>query len=85
MRAQLVVLTRRFVDNVPLWELDRILAPLGAQYLSPERSPGFKSPHSAFEGEREGAVNPRLAPWAELRRSFGAEFFNELLSWDTIG
>jgi hypothetical protein len=29
-------------------------------------------------GEREGVSNPRLAPWAKLCRSFGAEFFNEV-------
>jgi hypothetical protein len=35
------------------------------------------------EGEREGAFNPRLTPWAKLCRSFGAGFFNEPLSRDT--
>jgi len=39
-------------------------------------------PSERGEGERERAVNPRLAPWAKLWRSFGAEFFNELLRRD---
>jgi len=35
------------------------------------------------EGGEGRCLNPRLAPWATLCRSFGAEFLNELLTQDT--
>jgi predicted metalloprotease with PDZ domain len=85
---------RKFVDKVPLWEPNRAPAPLGAQDLSPRREPWVgqpsprlrrRSPARAGEGrgDREAALNPRLAPWSKLWRSFRAEFSNEPLSQHT--
>ena len=48
--------------------------------LPPARRPERSGPQGGRErgrGQKKGAFNPGLAPWAMLCRSFGAEFFNQ--------
>jgi len=77
------VLTRKFVDKVPLWEPDRASATLGAQYLSPGREPWVRAPSQRpalqERGRGEGGYRQPTAG-AVID---GAEFFNELLSRDS--
>ena len=57
-------------------------AALGFGALTPPSTP-LSRPGGRGEGGEGRCLNPGLAPWAMLCRSFGAEFLNELLSRDT--
>jgi hypothetical protein len=90
----LVSCNRSSFLNSHAWEVPLKKSREAAKYLSPGREPwdlNALTPPSAplsrlageGQGERDGAFNPRLAPWAMLWRSFGAELCCELRLQDT--